>query len=122
MSASAPIEPEVRRRMRQVISVALATRSCPLGVAAAEARGLGMGLLPSLPASMVDAVVTELLQELDACLPPVGRAEVNGQVLRSMPREEVVATLADVLARSLEASGLVLLRRTTAPRHRAGGA
>ena len=146
MTASAPIDPEVRRRMRQVISIAVATRSCPVGAAAAEARWLGMGLLPSLPASMVDAVVTDLLRELGADRPPAECVRVDGQVLQTMPQAEVIDTLAhamcfdergearrsgiddastlaaDGLVRSLDAGGFVLLRRMSVPPPRAGGA
>lgn len=146
MTASALINPEVRRRMRQVISMAIATRSCPVGQAAAEARWLGMGLLPSLPANMVDAVVTDLLKELSVCVFPVESIEMNGQVLQTVPQEEVIDTLAlairyhgqgkarqsrvdygstlaaEVLVRSLDANGFVLLRRKTGSLPRNGGA
>ena len=105
-----------------------------------------MGLLPSLPANMVDAVVTDLLKELGAYVAPVESVEVNGQVLQTMPQEEVIDTLAyamrcddqgktrltgvdyastfaaDVLVRSLDANGFVLLRRMAVPPRPAGGA
>lgn len=145
MTASAPINLEVRRRMRQVISIAIATRSCPVEEAAAEAKWLGMGLQPSLPASMVDAVVTDLLEELVAYVPSVESVEINGQVLHTVPQDELVDTLAyamrthergkarrtgvecaftlaaNVLVRSLGASDFVLLRRKSVPSHPGGG-
>jgi hypothetical protein len=95
---------------------------------------------------MVDAVVTDLLKELNAYAAPVESVEINDQVLQTVPQEEVVDTLAyamrfdergkarrtgveyastmaaSVLVQSLDASGFVLLRRKPAPPHRAGGA
>ena len=91
---AAPFTPEVRRRMRQVISIAMTTRSCSVGEAAAEAKWLGMGLQPSLPASMVDAVVMDLLNELSAHSLLVKSVELTGRMLHTVPQEELVETLA----------------------------
>src|SRR5690242_1098447 len=71
MSEPSPVSPEVLRRMREVITTAIATCSMAVQEAAAEARGLGRGLQPALPAEVVATAVTELLRELGCYQAPL---------------------------------------------------
>ncbi|WP_168050583.1 hypothetical protein [Falsiroseomonas frigidaquae] len=69
MESAGPVDPVVLRRMREVIASAIGTRSRGLAEAAAEARGLGRGMQPALPASVIDAAVVDLLREVGAHRP-----------------------------------------------------
>ena len=139
MTSPSPIDPEVLRRMREVISTAIATRRAAVAVAAAEARGLGRGLQPALSASTIDAAVTDLLRSLDAYQPPPEPVEVDGQWLRPASQQEVADSLAyalrfdasgkarrtgveyaaqaaaEQLVRQLSMSGYVMMRRGGPP-------
>src|SRR5687768_5991992 len=94
MSVPGPIDPEVLRRMRKVIVTAIAGRRSSIAEAAAEARGLGRGLQPVLPASLIDAAVTDILRDLGAYQPQLAAVEVDGQWLRRAGPEEVADSLA----------------------------
>ncbi|WP_270933679.1 hypothetical protein [Falsiroseomonas oryzae] len=80
--------------MREVLVTAIATRSAAIAEAAAEARCLGRGLQPALPASTVDAAVAELLQALGAFQPAPEPVEFEGQWLHPAAPQEVADTLA----------------------------
>jgi len=69
MHEPSPIDPEVLRRMRQLIVIAIAQRSKAWMEAAAEARGLCRGMQPALPETVIDEAVELVLQELDLLLP-----------------------------------------------------
>ena len=138
MSAPGPIDPNTLHRMRTTISTAIATRSMPVGEAAAEARGLCRGLHPALPATAPDDAVKAILRELGA-LPPVPEpVEVDGRELRPAAPEDVAEApayamrfdergkarrtgveyssklAADQLVRQLLLSGFVLMRKPSA--------
>ncbi len=139
MSAPGPIDPEVLRHMREVIVTAIATRRHSLAEAAAEARGLGRGLQPALPASSFDAAVTDILRDLGAYQPQSSAVEVEGQWLRPADAEEVADSLAyamrfdstgrarrtgaeyaariaaEQLVRQLSMSGFIVMRRGAPP-------
>src|SRR6187200_2884927 len=86
MNTPGPLDPEVLRRMREVISTAIASRRAAVAEAAAEARGLGRGLQPALPASTIDVAVTELLLSMGAYQPQPEPLEVDGQWLHPASR------------------------------------
>jgi hypothetical protein len=139
MDADGPLDPEVLRRMRAVIAVAIGTRSRSLAEAAAEARGLARGMLPALPMSVIDAAVVDLLREAGAHRPAEVPIEHDGHALRPVTPEEVADTLAyamrfnergkarrtgyeytaqvaaDQLVQQMLRSGYVILRRPVAP-------
>ena len=138
MSEPGPVSPEVLRRMREVITTAIATRSMSIQEAAAEARGLGRGLQPALPAEVVAATVTELLRELGCYEPPLVLEDIAGSTLSPADPAEVADSLAyamrfdergkarrtgveyaamlaaETLLRHLQASGYVVMRRRAA--------
>ncbi|MGK7870927.1 hypothetical protein [Falsiroseomonas sp. E2-1-a20] len=139
MSAPALLDPEVLRRMREILVAAISTRSASLREAAAEARGLARGLCPRLPTAALDEAVTALLIELDG-YPPPAPPDLDGQGLRPADPAEVADSLAfamrfdergrarrtgveyaskiaaEQLVKRLPASGFVLMRRApTAP-------
>lgn len=70
MSDHGPLDPEILRRMREILVFTITTRSASLREAAAEARGLARGLCPRMPITALDEAVTGLLIELDAHAPP----------------------------------------------------
>jgi hypothetical protein len=135
------VDREALRRMRAIISTAIATQSCTVGEAAAEARGLARGLHPALPTPVIDAAVVAILTELGAYQPPPEPVKVNGYPLRPATPEEIAGTLAyamrfdergkarrtgveyasklaaDQLVRQLLASGFVVMRKPPAPDH-----
>jgi hypothetical protein len=135
MDTPDPVAPEVRRRMRAVVTTAIASRRMTLAEAAAEARGLGRGLQPALPASVVEDAVTEILRELSALPPQPEAVEHQGVPLRPAAPEEVADALAyamtfdsrgkarrtgveyaaklaaEGLVRHLQASGYVIMRK-----------
>jgi hypothetical protein len=139
MHEGSPIDPEVLRRMREVIATAIATRRAAVTEAAAEARGLGRGLQPALPASTFEAAVTHILRSLGAYQPPPEPIEVEGQWLHPVSQQEVADSLAyamrfdatgkarrtgaeyaapaaaEQLLRQLAMSGYVLMRRGGPP-------
>ncbi|MGK7871441.1 hypothetical protein [Falsiroseomonas sp. E2-1-a20] len=94
MDAPGPVDPEVRRRMREVVTSAIGTRRRSLGEAAAEARGLGRGMQPALPASVIDAAVVDILREAGAHLAAEEPVEHEGEPLRPVTPEEVADSLA----------------------------
>lgn len=94
MDAPGPIDPEVRRRMRAVFTTAIGTRSKSVSEAAAEARGLGCGMQPALPVSVVDAAVHDIMREVGIRLPSEEPVEHAGQTLRQVTPEEVADSLA----------------------------
>jgi hypothetical protein len=136
--STGPIDPEVLRRMREVISTAIASRRSSIAEAAAEARGLGRGLQPALPATTIDAALTDILRDLGAYQPQAA-VEVDGQWLRQAGPEEVADSLAyamrfdstgkarrtgveyaarvaaEQLVRQLTMSGFVVMRRDAPP-------
>lgn len=138
MSEPGPVTPEVLCRMREVITAAIATRSMSVQEAAAEARGLGRGLQPALPADVVATAVTELLRELGGYEPPLEGEDTTGTALSPADPAEVADSLAyamrfdergkarrtgveyasmlaaETLVRRLEASGYVIMRRRAA--------
>ncbi|PWS34299.1 hypothetical protein DFH01_25060 [Falsiroseomonas bella] len=93
MPEHSPIDPQVIFRMRETIRLAIAQRSASINEAAAEARGLGRGLAPALPASVIDEVVVSILRELGAYQPPAAPLEHRGQELRHVTWEEVADSL-----------------------------
>jgi hypothetical protein len=137
--STGPIDPEVLRRMREVISTAIASRRSSIAEAAAEARGLGRGLLPALPASLIDAAVTDILRDLGAYQSQQVAVEVEGQWPRAAGPEEAADSLAyamrfdstgkarrtgaeyaakvaaEQLVRQLTISGFVVMRRGAPP-------
>ena len=139
MSEPSPVSPDVLRRMREVIATAIATRSMTVLEATAEARGLGRGLQPVLPAEVVARAVTELLKELGCYQTPQVVEAAAGTALRPVDPAEVADSLAyamrfdergkarrtgveyasqlaaDQLVRQLTASGFVVMRRRSAP-------
>lgn len=139
MDAPGPVDPEVVRRMREIVTSAIGTRRCSLAEAAAEARGLGRGMRPALPASVIDAAVVDLLREAGAEVPAEVSVEHEGHALRPVTPEEVADTLAfamrfdargkarrtgheyaaqlaaDQLVQQMLASGYVILRRPLSP-------
>jgi hypothetical protein len=141
MDDAGPLDREAVRRMRAIISTAIATQSCPVGEAAAEARGLAQGLHPALPTPVIEAAVVAILKELGAYQPPPEPVEVNGYPLRPATPEEIADTLAyamcfnengkarrtgveyasklaaDQLVRQLLLSGFVLMRKPPAAPH-----
>lgn len=139
MNAPAPLDPEVLRRMREILVAAITTRSASLREAAAEARGLARGLCPRLPTAAMDEAMKGLLIELDAYAPPMP-PDLDSQGLRPADPAEVADSLAyamrfdergkarrtgveyaskiaaEQLVQRLLASGFVLMRRApTAP-------
>jgi hypothetical protein len=124
--------------MREVISTAIASRRSSIVEATAEARGLGRGLQPALPASTIDAALTDILRDLGAYQPQAA-VEVDGQWLRPAGPEEVADSLAyamrfdssgkarrtgveyaatvaaEQLVRQLTMSGFVVMRRGAPP-------
>jgi hypothetical protein len=145
MDAPGPIDPETLRRRLEVIIGAIHTRRYSLAEAAAEARGLGRGLQPPLPASVTAGAVADILKSLGAYQPRPEVVELDGQTLRPVSPEDVADALAyamrfndqgkarrtgweyaaqmaaDHLVRQLQASGIIFMRRPTPPRHTAGG-
>ncbi|MGG5823769.1 hypothetical protein [Falsiroseomonas sp. HW251] len=141
MTASGPIDSEVLRRMREVLVTAIASRSASLAEAAAEARGLGRGMQPALPASAIDAALNDILRSVGAYQAPPGPVEHDGRRLLPAAPEEVADALAYAmrfnergkarrtgleyasklaaaeLVRHLLASGFVLMRHSPAPHH-----
>jgi hypothetical protein len=139
LMSTGPIDPEVLRRIREVISTAIASRRSSITEAAAEARGLGRGLQPALPASLVDAALTDILRDLGAYQPQLSAVEIEGQWLRAVGPEEVADSLAyamrydsagkarrtgaefaakaaaEQLVRQLTMSGFVVMRRGAPP-------
>ncbi|MFC7478432.1 hypothetical protein ACFQS7_29190 [Dankookia sp. GCM10030260] len=139
MSEPSPVSPDVLRRMREVISTAIATRSMTVLEAAAEARGLGRGLQPALPAEAFARAVTDLLRELGcyqapqvvedaagAALSPADPAEVADSLAYAMRFDErgkarrtgveyASQLAAAQLVRQLTASGYVVMRRRPPP-------
>jgi hypothetical protein len=89
MSAPAPLDPEVLRRMREIPTAAIATRSTGLREAAAEARGL----YPTLPTAALDETVKGLLIEFGAYAPPMPQ-DLDSQGLRPYDPAEVANSLA----------------------------
>jgi hypothetical protein len=81
-----PVTADVLRRMREVITTAIATRSMSILEAAAEARGLRRGLQPALPAEAVAAAVTGLLRELGYYQAPLAADDAAGVALSVRPR------------------------------------
>ncbi|HEV7263327.1 MAG TPA: hypothetical protein VGN83_00175 [Falsiroseomonas sp.] len=136
--STGPIDPEVLRRMREVISTTIASRRSSIVEATAEARGLGRGLQPALPATTIDAALTDILRDLGAYQSQAA-VEVDGQWLRLACPEEVADSLAyamrfdstgktrrtgveyaatiaaEQLVRQLAMSGFVVMRRGTRP-------
>jgi hypothetical protein len=136
--STGPIDPEVLRRMREVISTAIASRRSSIAEATAEARGLGRGLQPALPATTIDAALKDILRDLGAYQPQAA-VEVDGQWLRHVGPEEVADSLAyamrfdstgkarrtgaeyaakvaaEQLVRQLTISGFVVMRRGAPP-------
>lgn len=141
MDEPTPIDREALRRMRAIISTAIAAQSCTVGEAAAEARGLARGLHPALPAPVIEAAVVAILTELGALPPQPEPVEVDGGQLRPAAPEDVAEALAyamrfdergkarrtgveyasklaaDQLVRQLTASGFVVMRKPPAPDH-----
>ncbi|MBU8541250.1 hypothetical protein [Falsiroseomonas tokyonensis] len=139
MDAASPLDPEVLRRMRDVVTSAIGTRNRSLAEAAAEARGLGRGMRPALPVTVIDAAVVDLLREAGAQMPEEPTVEHDGQALRPVTPEEVADSLAfamrfngrgkarrtgheytaqlaaDQLVQQMLASGYVILRRPVSP-------
>jgi hypothetical protein len=131
--------------MREVLVTAIASRSASLPEAAAEARGLGRGLQPALPANTIDAALNDILRSLGAYRPLPKPIEHDGRHLLPALPEEVADTLAyamrfnergkarrtgveyasklaaEELVRHLLSSGFVLMRKETPPPHAAGG-
>jgi hypothetical protein len=142
MTEPSPISPDVLRRMREVITTAIATRSMSVQEAAAEARGLGRGLQPALPAEAVARAVTDLLRELGCYQAPPAAEDADSAALSPADPVEVADSLAyamrfdergkarrtgveyasqlaaDQLVRQLTASGYVVMRRRPAPARR----
>jgi hypothetical protein len=108
MPPASPIDPEVLRRMREVISTAIASRRTAVAEAAAEARGLGRGMQPALPASTIEAAVADVLRSFGAYHPSPEPVEVDGQWLHPASQQEV----ADSLAYALRFDGAGKARRT----------
>lgn len=124
--------------MREVITTAIATRSMTVQEAATEARGLGRGLQPALPAEVVAKAVTELLRELGCYQAPMPAEDAAGGTLSPADPAEVADSLAyamrfdergkarrtgveyasklaaDQLVQQLTASGYVVMRRRPA--------
>ncbi len=138
MTASGPIDSEVLRRMREVLVTAIASRSASLAEAAAEARGLGHGLQPALPASTINAALSDILRSVGAYHAPSEPVEHDGRRLLPAAPEEVADALAYAMrfndgARRGERdwrtprswpptslsspSGFVLMRHSPAPHH-----
>jgi hypothetical protein len=135
------IDREALRRMRSIISTAIATQSCTVSEAAAEARGLARGLHPALPTPVIEAAVVAILSELGALPPKPEPVEVDGRPLRPAAPEDVAEALAyamrfdergkarrtgveyasklaaDQLVRQLHLSGFVVMRKPPAADH-----
>src|SRR5690349_20945109 len=94
MSEPSPVSPDALRRMREVITTAIATRSMSVQEAAAEARGLGRGLQPALPAEAVAAAVTGLLREVGCYQTPLAAEDAAGNTLIPVEPVEVADSLA----------------------------
>jgi hypothetical protein len=97
MDEPSPIDREVLHRMPQTIEIAIATRSMPVAEAAAEARGLGRGMCPALPVSVIDEAVTAILRDLRAYEPPVEPVEINGRQVVPVALEDLVDQLAYIM-------------------------
>src|SRR5688500_14094872 len=93
MSAYVPLDPEVLRRMREILVSAITTRSASLREAAAEARGLARGLCPTLPTAALDEAVKGLLIERGAYAPPTP-PDLDSQGLRPADPAELADSLA----------------------------
>ncbi|MBU8541933.1 hypothetical protein [Falsiroseomonas tokyonensis] len=96
MSFVPALDPEVLRRMREIIVTSIATRSASLREAAAEARDLARGLCPRLSTAALNEAVTTLLIELGAHAPPAP-PDLDGQGLRPADPAEVADSLAFAL-------------------------
>lgn len=86
-------DPEVLNRMRTTIRVAIKTRSQSVREAAAEARGYARASHPSLPVTVIDDAVTDILRECGAYNPPRAKLEHDGKVLQVATPEEVADSL-----------------------------
>jgi hypothetical protein len=141
MDEASPVDRETLRRMREIVSVAIASRRCTVGEAAAEARGLCRGLHPGLPATAIDAAVKAILRDLEALPPAPEVVEVDGRRLSPASPEDVAESLAyamrfdergkarrtgveyasklaaDQLVKQLLASGFVVMRKPPAADH-----
>ncbi|MGK7870780.1 hypothetical protein [Falsiroseomonas sp. E2-1-a20] len=139
MNPPGQVDPDVLRQMRTVLATAIGIRTKSLAEAAAEARGLGCGMLPALPVSVIDEAVAGLLREVGAHRPAEASVELDGRALRPVTPEEVADTLAyamrfnergkarrtgheyasklaaEQLVQQMLASGYVILRRPPAP-------
>jgi len=135
MHEPSPVDPEVLRRMRQLIVIAIAQRSKAWMEAAAEARGLCRGMQPALPETVIDEAVERVLRELDLLLPRPETVSVGERRLISVETFEVADSLAyamrfdergkarrtgveyvaklaaEQLVRQLTASGFVIMRQ-----------
>jgi hypothetical protein len=98
MKAFAPLDPEVLRRMREILVTSIATRSASIREAAAEARGL----CPGIPTAALDEAVTALLIELGAYA-PLAPPGPDSQGLRPADPAEVADSLA--FAKRFDARG-----------------
>ena len=92
-----PVDPEVVRRMRQLILISIARRSQAWTEAAAEARGLCRGLQPALPKTMVDQAVACIIRDLDLVVPSPEVVPVEGRRLVVAGPVEVADSLAHAM-------------------------
>lgn len=136
MSDPGPVDPDVLRRMREIIVLSIARRSQAWIEAAAEARGLCRGMQPALPETMINQALERALLDLDLLLPRPEATVVNGRRLIPAEPIEVADSLAyamrfdergkarrtgvdyvtklaaEQLVRHLTASGYVIMRQT----------
>lgn len=94
MDEPGPVDPEVLRRMRELIVVSIAQRNKAWMEAAAEARGLCRGMQPALPENIVDQAVGRVLRDLDLLLPQPATAAVGDRRLVAAEPLEVADSLA----------------------------
>jgi len=93
----APLNPQTLYLMRETIHRRL-EEGTAVREAAAEARGIASGREPGCNPRQVDAVVHDLLAEIDALLPDLAPVEHDGRTYRPVDDQEVASALAYALA------------------------
>ncbi|HWL80219.1 MAG TPA: hypothetical protein VNR89_04645 [Roseomonas sp.] len=93
----ASLDPHTWYVMREMIRRRL-DEEATVREAAAEARGIASGREPGCAPRLVDAVVHDLLAEIDALLPDLAPVEHDGRIYRPVDDQEAASVLAYALA------------------------